>query len=50
MTETSFRPVVITTEAEVRAWLAVTPPETFADLTVAELVERMRGALGAGGA
>jgi hypothetical protein len=47
-TRLSFRPVLTITGAEVRAWLADTPPETLADLTSAELVERMRGALGGG--
>jgi hypothetical protein len=46
ITGLSRRTVLTTTDAEVRAWLAATPPETLADLTVAELVERMREALG----
>jgi hypothetical protein len=45
MTETFFRPVITTATAEVRAWLDAAPAEALADLSVAELVERMREAL-----
>jgi hypothetical protein len=45
MTETSSRPVITATTAEVRAWLDTAPAEALADLSVAELVGRMREAL-----